>query len=158
MPTKKRFSLVLASSPAFEAGFYGITSLYRKNPKALREDLPKIFALVAAKKILLPRHRYLPTTRSAAGHRPVGDGFRGRQDRPHERPIRCVSVRRHWRQHARLISARDLIAFLAFKTRFTSRLEVSGVNQQKSRLPPDQDFPARGKSHPITFWYGSRRN
>lgn len=31
--------------------FYGITALYRKNPKPLREDLPKIFALLAEKKI-----------------------------------------------------------------------------------------------------------
>jgi NADPH2:quinone reductase len=31
--------------------FYGITLLYRKNPQPLREDLPKIFALIAEKKI-----------------------------------------------------------------------------------------------------------
>ena len=31
--------------------FYGVTMLYRKNPQPLREDLPKIFALLAAKKI-----------------------------------------------------------------------------------------------------------
>ena len=31
--------------------FYGITMLYRKNPQPLREDLPKIFALIAEKKI-----------------------------------------------------------------------------------------------------------
>ena len=31
--------------------FYGITMLYRKNPWLLREDLPKIFSLLAAKKI-----------------------------------------------------------------------------------------------------------
>jgi NADPH:quinone reductase len=31
--------------------FYGITLLYRRNPNPLREDLPKIFALLAAKKI-----------------------------------------------------------------------------------------------------------
>jgi NADPH2:quinone reductase len=31
--------------------FYGITLLYRKDPKQLREDLPKIFALLADKKI-----------------------------------------------------------------------------------------------------------
>ena len=31
--------------------FYGISALYRKNPKPLREDLPKIFALLAEKKI-----------------------------------------------------------------------------------------------------------
>jgi NADPH2:quinone reductase len=31
--------------------FYGITLLYRKNPQPLREDLPKIFALLADKKI-----------------------------------------------------------------------------------------------------------
>jgi NADPH2:quinone reductase len=31
--------------------FYGITRLYRQDPKPLREDLPKIFALLADKKI-----------------------------------------------------------------------------------------------------------
>ena len=31
--------------------FYGITLLYRKDPKPLREDLPKILALVAGKKL-----------------------------------------------------------------------------------------------------------
>jgi NADPH2:quinone reductase len=31
--------------------FYGITMLYRKDPKLLREDLPKIFTLLAEKKI-----------------------------------------------------------------------------------------------------------
>jgi NADPH:quinone reductase-like Zn-dependent oxidoreductase len=31
--------------------FYGITMLYRKDAQPLREDLPKIFALLAEKKI-----------------------------------------------------------------------------------------------------------
>jgi NADPH:quinone reductase-like Zn-dependent oxidoreductase len=31
--------------------FYGITKLYRENPTPFREDLPKIFALIAEKKI-----------------------------------------------------------------------------------------------------------
>jgi NADPH:quinone reductase len=31
--------------------FYGITLLYRKDPKPLREDLPKVFALLAKKRI-----------------------------------------------------------------------------------------------------------
>jgi NADPH2:quinone reductase len=31
--------------------FYGITMQYRKDPQPLREDLPKIFALLAAKQI-----------------------------------------------------------------------------------------------------------
>ncbi len=31
--------------------FYGITLLYRKNPRLLHEDLPKIFALLADGKI-----------------------------------------------------------------------------------------------------------
>jgi NADPH2:quinone reductase len=31
--------------------FYGITMLYQKDPKPLREDLPKLFALLAEKKI-----------------------------------------------------------------------------------------------------------
>jgi len=33
------------------SAFYGITLLYRKDPKPLREDLPKIFTLVAEKRI-----------------------------------------------------------------------------------------------------------
>ena len=31
--------------------FYGITMLYRKDAQPLREDLPKIFALLAEKKV-----------------------------------------------------------------------------------------------------------
>ncbi len=31
--------------------FYGITILYRKDSKLLREDLPKLFAVLAEKKI-----------------------------------------------------------------------------------------------------------
>ncbi|MBN2008869.1 hypothetical protein JW960_05950 [candidate division KSB1 bacterium] len=31
--------------------FYGITLLYRKNPKPFREDLPKLFQLLADQKI-----------------------------------------------------------------------------------------------------------
>jgi NADPH2:quinone reductase len=31
--------------------FFGITMLYRRDPKPFREDLPKIFALLAQKKI-----------------------------------------------------------------------------------------------------------
>jgi len=31
--------------------FYGITALYRRDPTAFREDLPKVFALLAAKQI-----------------------------------------------------------------------------------------------------------
>jgi NADPH2:quinone reductase len=31
--------------------FYGITALYRKDPQPLREDLPRIFALLAEKKV-----------------------------------------------------------------------------------------------------------
>jgi len=30
---------------------YGISALYRKDPKPLREDLPRIFALLAERKI-----------------------------------------------------------------------------------------------------------
>jgi NADPH:quinone reductase len=40
--------------------FYGITVLYRKNPKALREDLPKIFALLAKRKIYTMVTRTFP--------------------------------------------------------------------------------------------------
>ena len=31
--------------------FYGITALYRKDPQPFREDLPRIFALLAENKI-----------------------------------------------------------------------------------------------------------
>jgi NADPH2:quinone reductase len=31
--------------------FYGITALYRRDPRPFREDLPKIFSLLADKKI-----------------------------------------------------------------------------------------------------------
>jgi NADPH:quinone reductase-like Zn-dependent oxidoreductase len=40
--------------------FYGITMLYRKDPQPLREDLPKIFALLAEKKIDPLVHRTFP--------------------------------------------------------------------------------------------------
>jgi NADPH2:quinone reductase len=40
--------------------FYGITMLYRKDPWPLREDLPKIFALLAEKKIDPLVHRTFP--------------------------------------------------------------------------------------------------
>jgi NADPH:quinone reductase-like Zn-dependent oxidoreductase len=47
--------------------FYGITMIYRKNPQPLREDLPKIFALLADKKIdpLITRRFPLLEARSA---------------------------------------------------------------------------------------------
>jgi NADPH:quinone reductase len=47
--------------------FYGITALYRKDPKPLREDLPKIFALLAEEKIdPLATHTFaLPEARQA---------------------------------------------------------------------------------------------
>ena len=31
--------------------FYGITLLYRRNPRPFREDLPKVFALLAERRI-----------------------------------------------------------------------------------------------------------
>ena len=40
--------------------FYGITKLYRKKPELFREDLPKIFALVAQKKISPPISAIFP--------------------------------------------------------------------------------------------------
>jgi NADPH:quinone reductase len=40
--------------------FYGITMLYRKDPRPLREDLPKIFARLAAKQIDPLVQNYLP--------------------------------------------------------------------------------------------------
>lgn len=46
------FNLLIGSRLRARRGaFYGITLLYRKNPMPLREDLPKIFALLAEKKI-----------------------------------------------------------------------------------------------------------
>ncbi len=47
--------------------FYGITALYRKDPKPLHEDLPKIFALLAERKIdpLVARTFPLPEARQA---------------------------------------------------------------------------------------------
>ena len=33
---------------------------------------------------------------------------------------------------------------------------TSGISNAAE--PPDHDLPARGKSHPINFWYGLRRN
>jgi NADPH2:quinone reductase len=47
--------------------FYGITMMYRKDPKPLRDDLPKIFALLAEKKIdpLVSRTFPLPGAREA---------------------------------------------------------------------------------------------
>jgi NADPH:quinone reductase-like Zn-dependent oxidoreductase len=51
--TAKMFFNLLIGAPlrGRRGRFYGITLLYRKNPQPLREDLPKIFALLAAKKI-----------------------------------------------------------------------------------------------------------
>ncbi len=43
--------------------FYGITLLYRKDPQPLREDLPKIFALIAEKKVDPMIHRTFPLWR-----------------------------------------------------------------------------------------------
>jgi NADPH:quinone reductase-like Zn-dependent oxidoreductase len=40
--------------------FYGITMLYRKDPKPFREDLPKIFALLAEKKFETLINRVFP--------------------------------------------------------------------------------------------------
>lgn len=37
-----------------EGSFYGITMLYRKDPRAFREDLPKLFELLV-KKAIAPR-------------------------------------------------------------------------------------------------------
>jgi NADPH:quinone reductase-like Zn-dependent oxidoreductase len=36
---------------ARRGSFYGITALYRSDPTAFREDLPKVLALLAAKQI-----------------------------------------------------------------------------------------------------------
>ena len=47
--------------------FYGITALYRRDARPLREDLPKIFALLAAKQIdpMVNRTFPLPEARQA---------------------------------------------------------------------------------------------
>ena len=62
--------------------FYGITMLYRKNPKPLREDLPKIFALIAEKKLDPLVSATLPLARSQGGDPGAGLGDRRREDRP----------------------------------------------------------------------------
>ncbi|HXK11018.1 MAG TPA: zinc-binding dehydrogenase [Vicinamibacteria bacterium] len=57
--TKGRLSTVLTVARALLAtrlrgrrgAFYGITMLYRRDPRPFREDLPKIFALLAERKI-----------------------------------------------------------------------------------------------------------
>jgi NADPH:quinone reductase len=43
--------LVVSRLRGRRGSFYGITALYRRDPTAFREDLPKIFALLAAKQI-----------------------------------------------------------------------------------------------------------
>ena len=48
--------------------FYGITMLYRKDPKPLREDLPKIFSLLAEKKIDPLVNRTFPRGRKNSTH------------------------------------------------------------------------------------------
>ena len=47
------FANIFLGSPlrGRRGSFYGISALYRKDPKPLREDLPKIFALLADGKI-----------------------------------------------------------------------------------------------------------
>ena len=54
--------------------FYGITMLYRKNPKPLREDLPKIFALIAEKKLDPLVERDVAAARREAGDPDAGSG------------------------------------------------------------------------------------
>jgi NADPH2:quinone reductase len=44
-------ALVVARLRGRRGAFYGITLLYRKDPRPFREDLPKVFALLAEKKI-----------------------------------------------------------------------------------------------------------
>jgi len=53
LPTLRMFvNLFIGSRLRGRRGtFYGITALYRRNPRPLHEDLPKIFALLAEKKI-----------------------------------------------------------------------------------------------------------
>jgi NADPH:quinone reductase-like Zn-dependent oxidoreductase len=51
MPSMFANLFVVSRIRGRRGAFYGITMLYRKNPGPLREDLPKIFSLVADKKI-----------------------------------------------------------------------------------------------------------
>ena len=55
--------------------FYGITMLYRKDTKPLREDLPKIFALLAEKKIDPDDRPNVPAFGSERGARVSGGGI-----------------------------------------------------------------------------------
>jgi NADPH:quinone reductase-like Zn-dependent oxidoreductase len=64
--------------------FYSITALYRKDPQPLREDLPKIFALLADKKIdPLVTHTF-PLLEARQAIELLATGFRRGQDRPSE--------------------------------------------------------------------------
>lgn len=59
--------------------FYGITQLYRKNPQPFRQDLPKLFALLAEKKIQPRVAQTLPLLEArAANERLEAGGIEGK--------------------------------------------------------------------------------
>jgi NADPH:quinone reductase-like Zn-dependent oxidoreductase len=55
--------------------FYGISAQYRKDPKPFREDLPKIFALLAEKKIDPPVARTFPLLEARQALELLAGGF-----------------------------------------------------------------------------------
>lgn len=54
--------------------FYGITGLYQKDPKPFRVDLPKLFALLAAKKVQPVIDSILPLTEAAHANEMLEQG------------------------------------------------------------------------------------
>ena len=61
--------------------FYGITQIYRKDHGPLREDLPKIFALLIEKKIDPLVTRIFPLLDAKKAMEFLADGSCGRKDR-----------------------------------------------------------------------------
>ena len=54
--------------------FYGITGLYRKDPLPLREDLPKLFELLAMKKVKPMIDSVLPLTEAVRANKMIENG------------------------------------------------------------------------------------
>jgi NADPH:quinone reductase-like Zn-dependent oxidoreductase len=69
-------TLLGARLRGLRGAFYGITLLYRKDPKPLREDLPKIFALIEDGRIdpLIDTILPLPSVRAALQRLAAGTG------------------------------------------------------------------------------------
>lgn len=56
------------------SSFYGITALYRKDPRPLREDVPKLFALAAQKKLAPKISARLPLLEATEAQRRLEQG------------------------------------------------------------------------------------